>query len=397
LILRTLKIKLENRVVGLDVMRSLAILSVVFGHYINLFINHLDPVIPLTNLSLKRFVYYIVMGFDGVDLFFVLSGFLIGHSLLNSFIKGKLNFNYLLHNFWIKRWFRTLPNYIFILLVLIILSFFIPPQSETELTMAAEPFYKYFIFIQNMVHGELLFFPESWSLSIEEWFYISFPILLTFLALVKAKIVSKKHTLLFSIIGFITIGTIIRISYANSANFEIIKNSLWNRDIRTSILMRLDAIIYGVLFAYFKIYFPEFFKKFRFVFLALGIGILCFAFKTMFLNSNFSNALYFSHGLYFSFVGLGMAFLLPWFYHLKINSLLLVRGFTFLSVISYSIYLVNYTLIQHTVEHFIVGENLSISVFKCCLCVLLTLVISTLLYKFIETPFMNLRKKIIHE
>ena len=55
---------------------------------------------------------------DGVSIFFVLSGFLIGGILIKVLETEPATFK-TLFNFWIRRWFRTLPNYLFILLILI--------------------------------------------------------------------------------------------------------------------------------------------------------------------------------------------------------------------------------------------------------------------------------------
>lgn len=376
-------------------MRSLAILLVVFGHYANFFYNHLSPVIPFTNLSLKRFLYLFITGLDGVDLFFVLSGFLIGHSLLIAFVKNELNFNYLIHNFWIKRWFRTLPNYIFVLISCIILYCFIPLSSEAGNNPVST--YKYFIFIQNFFSGGLLFFPESWSLSIEEWFYISFPIVLTLFAIAFKKSEKRKYVLLTCILIFIIGGTLIRSFEVTNMDLNAIKMSLWNDNFRTVILMRLDAIIYGVLMAFIKIYLPTTFTKYRYLFLILGVAILIVAFKLYFYPSAQFNSLLFSHTYYFTLVGIGMSLTLPFFYHLKINRIFWIKFFTTISVLSYSIYLVNYSIVENTLNYLIPNDAIIFGMIKCFLALVFTFTISALLYKYIETPFMNYRKKLLNE
>jgi len=376
-------------------MRSLAILIVVFGHYINFFNNHLSPVVPFTNLSLLRFIRYVVMGIDGVDLFFVLSGFLIGHSILKMFTDKKLDFKFVLHNFWIKRWFRTLPNYFVVLSILAIVSFFISPVTVNSSNQI--PVYRYFTFTQNFLHGQLSFFTESWSLSIEEWFYISFPIGLTLIALFSMDPKIRQYLLFAYIVFFILTGTLLRYLYLQKTEFNEVNSALWNKDIRTAVVMRLDAIIYGVLMAYFKIYHSDLFTKWRYVFFVVGIGILIFAFNRMFMNPSPLIAFQFSNSYYFTFVGIGMALLLPYFYSLKVKRLFLMRFFTFISVISYSIYLVNYSIVQCSIEYYITGDTIGICVLKCSLAVLFTCLLSIVLYKYIETPFMNLREKYIQK
>lgn len=86
-----------NRVYGLDILRALAILFVIVGHGRHLLPDKLD-------------IYHQVIVFDGVSIFFVLSGFLIGGILIKMLNNRKADKN-LLFEFWSRRWFRTLPNY----------------------------------------------------------------------------------------------------------------------------------------------------------------------------------------------------------------------------------------------------------------------------------------------
>jgi peptidoglycan/LPS O-acetylase OafA/YrhL len=136
----------ENRVFGLDLMRALAIIFVVMGHGSMLEkANTNFPWIPLI---------------DGVELFFVLSGFLIGGILLKIF-QSKDSFGLkTIGNFWVRRWFRTLPNYYLILIINIIVVYFgILKQDYSAIN------WKFFLFLQNFSGSFTGFFWESWSLS----------------------------------------------------------------------------------------------------------------------------------------------------------------------------------------------------------------------------------------
>ena len=170
----------ENRVFGLDLMRSLAIIFVVMGHGFMLEkINTNFPWIKLIN---------------GVELFFVLSGFLIGGILLKLFEKNE-HFNLkTIGGFWIRRWFRTLPNYYLILLLNIVIVYFgIIKEDFSQFN------WKFFFFLQNFTKPFTGFFWESWSLSIEEWFYLLFPIILVSIyLLLKMSKIRKKDMSLFN-------------------------------------------------------------------------------------------------------------------------------------------------------------------------------------------------------
>ncbi|MFD0989494.1 acyltransferase family protein [Mariniflexile jejuense] len=91
----------KHRIFGLDVIRAVAILLVIFSHSTIL----LFPDKETTLLVIIRF-----FGTIGVDLFFVLSGFLIGGNILKQLAQEKTALKDFVY-FWIRRWFRTLPNY----------------------------------------------------------------------------------------------------------------------------------------------------------------------------------------------------------------------------------------------------------------------------------------------
>ena len=95
--------------------------------------------------------------FTGVDLFFVLSGFLVGRI----YFVGSANKQFALMDFWRARWLRTIPPYFAML-------------AGFWLFARPLPFY-YWLFAQNYV-GVIDFIP-SWSLCVEEHFYLLLPIL----------------------------------------------------------------------------------------------------------------------------------------------------------------------------------------------------------------------------
>ena len=140
----------QNRSDGLDILRSVAIWCIVFLHFENASI--LNPII----LKVKNNLWI------GVDLFFVLSGFLISSQIFNEMKNNRLS----LKTFFVKRIFRILPNYYLVLVLLIALRLL-----KNEIF----PFWKYFLFIQNF--SDLVFFLPSWSLCVEVHFYIAFSII----------------------------------------------------------------------------------------------------------------------------------------------------------------------------------------------------------------------------
>src|ERR1700750_1949584 len=114
----------QDKLFGLDHLRALEILLVVGVHYYPLF-----PHPRWTQCFLQ-------LGWTGVDLFFVLSGFLISSQLFAQIKKGR---GVSLKTFYIKRFFRILPIYFFIVAVYFLFPFF----REKE---ALAPLWKFLTF-----------------------------------------------------------------------------------------------------------------------------------------------------------------------------------------------------------------------------------------------------------
>ena len=143
----------SRRNFGLDIVRSTAILLVLASH--SLFF-----LFPFYGRQLVE--VFGVFGSYGVEIFFVLSGFLIGQLVIKEVLSppGLRG----LGHFWVRRWFRTLPPYYLVLAIR---------------TLTGHPFHwRFLVFLQNFDAKVLSSFPVSWSLSIEEWFYLLTPLLL---------------------------------------------------------------------------------------------------------------------------------------------------------------------------------------------------------------------------
>jgi peptidoglycan/LPS O-acetylase OafA/YrhL len=139
------------RIAGLDVLRALAIALVLVAHY------------PKAGTGLLTRA--LNFGWSGVDLFFVLSGYLIGGQLFAAYVAGQ---KISLAGFYARRWLRTLPNYY----VVLALYFLLPPWIAGG---APAPVWKFLSFTQNL--GIPSVFKPSWSLCVEEQFYLLFPMI----------------------------------------------------------------------------------------------------------------------------------------------------------------------------------------------------------------------------
>lgn len=147
----------SEKLYGLDHLRALAILLVFLFHYLSF--NHPGWMNGVAEV-----------GWTGVDLFFVLSGFLISGQLFGQFKRtGSIDVS----AFFIKRFFRIIPPY----LIVVALYFCVPFFRERE---ALGPLWKFLTFTHNfgldVVHRGT--FSHAWSLCIEEQFYLTLPFVL---------------------------------------------------------------------------------------------------------------------------------------------------------------------------------------------------------------------------
>src|SRR5207244_7167264 len=109
------------------------------------------------------------LGWIGVDLFFVLSGYLIGGQLLAPLARGqRIN----LGTFFARRAFRIMPAYFVVLAI-----YFLLP-SWREYPQMSQPLWKFLLSVQNIaLHGGTAF-SHAWSLAVEDQFYLVLPLLL---------------------------------------------------------------------------------------------------------------------------------------------------------------------------------------------------------------------------
>lgn len=111
-------------------------------------------------------------GWVGVDLFFVLSGYLIGGQLLDSLARaGRID----LARFYLRRALRILPAYFLVLAV----YFLIPSWREYPEIF---PLWKFVLSVQNIALQGGTAFSHAWSLAVEDQFYLVLPWLLPLLA-----------------------------------------------------------------------------------------------------------------------------------------------------------------------------------------------------------------------
>lgn len=357
----------SKRVFGLDVLRALAILLVCLLHGRELIVEQF-PNFPQL---------WIV---DGVELFFSLSGFLVGGIFIKLFYK-KDRFKFKdLYNFWIRRWFRTLPNYYFILFLNIGLLWY---WSKGQIV---SNIWKYFFFLQNFTYlDSYRFFGESWSLTIEEWFYLSFPLVcVLFSIFIKGKL---KKPILIGTIAIIVISIIMR-NVMMPRDGETMGIFDWVWQFRNVTVYRLDAIMYGVIGAYISIFYNELWLKYRNILFVIGIiGIYLMTYQYPY-TSNFRMV---NSDILSS---LSILALLPMLSNWKqCKYKWISEPITIISKISYSMYLINATLLMGFLNRYfpVIDRPSAVKVY--ILFWVLTLGLSYLNFTYFEKPTTKLREK----
>lgn len=171
----------KARIPELDGIRGIAILSVVCFHYISM-----EGVVAPGSIT-DRLQRLVMLGGTGVDLFFVLSGFLIGGILLDA-----RESSHYFSTFYVRRFFRIIPVYFAWIIAYILIAAFggrhllafshsgIAPRLDSMI-------YNHFLFLQNFYLDQLrglagAWFDHTWSLAVEEQFYLVIPLIVWLLS-----------------------------------------------------------------------------------------------------------------------------------------------------------------------------------------------------------------------
>lgn len=211
----------RERVLGLDVLRSMAILLVVASHYLN-------------NMA---FWYGVTTGprvsFSGdlgVDMFFALSGFLIGRIVLDIVSRSPTKRDLIV--FLVRRWMRTVPAY---LMWLVVITVCFPPATDPVRNLVQFATFTQNLF-QPMPPG--YWFAVSWSLTIEEWFYLLFGCG----AIVTVALVHRREAI-WATLAILLVGPLL-LRLSTPAKHFIDAGYI------KMVPFRLDEIGYGVVFAW---------------------------------------------------------------------------------------------------------------------------------------------------
>jgi peptidoglycan/LPS O-acetylase OafA/YrhL len=357
---------ISHKLHGLDHLRTVAIAFVFIFHYGYIFAS------PAWVRTIGKF------GWTGVDLFFVLSGYLIASQLFEKIARSN---SFSIKSFFIKRFFRIIPAYLFI----VALYYFFPFVRERS---SLAPIWKYLTFTQNFgldlrTQGT---FSHAWSLCVEEQFYFLFPFILT--ALLFFKIFRKSFWLLP--ILFIS-GIVLRFYLYQHFSQPTPE---WHKLIYYPTYCRLDGLLAGISIAalfQFKPIWKEKITRYGNILFIVSLAILSIAYFICEDEQSFIASVY-----GFPLVSLGYAFMVtsaisPTSFLYKFNS----RITATIATLSYAIYLVHKITLHISQEEISKSGIEKNSNIMFVICIIASIVCAYLMNILIEKPFLRVRKKLL--
>src|SRR5580704_9327883 len=242
----------QVRIPELDGLRGIAILLVVSIHYFH------DPDAKLPRL-LRYLQTLFALGWTGVDLFFILSGFLIGGILL----EARNSPNYF-KTFYVRRVFRIIPIYYLWIVCLIVLvfvgsQFFSSHMQSGQVPSINWAICAHFLFLQNLSTGNystlaVWWLGVTWSLAVEEQFYLVAPLLVRFLSrwrliafLSCAVFAAPCCRILVRALAPMWVGTIYRVTpfRADTLALGVLAAIFWRDPESREWLSRNKSLLYG--------------------------------------------------------------------------------------------------------------------------------------------------------
>ena len=358
--------ELPSHIPALDGIRALAVLAVIASH-LPVLLRFQQPT-PWTRLN-KMFSG----GFLGVDVFFVLSGFLITSLLFKEHARfHKIN----LKQFFARRALRLFPA----LYVLLAVDFLIALYEKSSLVGQLNITWATVLYLNNwymlgpaLRHGPADFqtnLGHLWSLSVEEQFYLIWPI--TIYVIMKLK--RSKTFLPMLVVVFISLIALRRSMLGHEINYEFVRS-------RTD--ARLDSLLIGALLAI----------CFRYLRIDAKILSYCaYAAIPIFLviayhgpKSPFLFTIGYTIVAILAFIMIYASVENAW----GLNKFLELRWLTFIGQISYGLYLWHFVVFMFLSKHFFVGPRLM----RICVGLIITSVITLLSWYFVEKPFLRLKDR----
>ncbi len=361
------------RLHGLDTLRALAILIVMLYHL------NIQGLLPASLGPLAR------IGWIGVDLFFVLSGFLIGSQLFKPYLIGEQPS---LGKFYKRRAFRILPAFFVVLLLYVL----VPLWREAPGPYAG---WQYASFTWNLL---LLGYPENrafshvWSLCVEEHFYLVFPLLLLLL-MRKPAVWKTAVVFLLIVLGGIAVRAWLFHSFVEPADDE--QGHMMMKFIYYPTYSRLDGLLAGVSLAVVQTFKPQWWSRCNGHSGSLAaVGLICVLGALRLCDFNYpSPDLPMSILFAFPVLACGFGLLVASAVCEKGLMRTKIPGASTLAALAFSLYLTHKS-VAHAVHSLLPTLTAQTGWQSAAIYALACLGVSSLLYGAIERPFITLRARL---
>jgi peptidoglycan/LPS O-acetylase OafA/YrhL len=361
----------------LDGFRGLAALLVLLSHIFN------------EQFTSFPFVdsFVVFSGHSGVELFFVLSGFLISYPFWNNYYFEHKTYSY--RNFYLRRALRVLPLFYLSFLFFLFLSAYINGNLSDHLKII--PFY---LFQIHNFSAEINFLnPPSWTIAVELHFYL----LLSLFFLWK-----KNNSLRSSAITLFII-LVILFGYKMLACEYVVDPHTYRNLIYANTFARLDQFIAGIFLAllYRSIRTSDALRKnieqYKFLFLLSGaflLFILPWAESQIILSGK-------TYGNYFYLILIPTLTALAWAFVLLsglcrlkvISNIFSTNILSMLGKLSFSIYLLHLPLFSWIFKPYFIKYFSSNELLCSFLFIPFIIIVSAISYTLIEKPFLRIKSK----
>jgi peptidoglycan/LPS O-acetylase OafA/YrhL len=357
-----------HRANGLDTLRAAAITLVFMNHY-EAFVS-----------DVPTFGWGSTVGWAGVDLFFVLSGYLIANQLFAGIARGE---TLALQSFYARRALRTLPVFWLILSLYFLFPAFMGGQP-------LPPLWRFLTFTQNIGLMPGTGLSHAWSLCIEEQFYLILPLLLT--AGARISLGTRQGWLLLGLLILIGVASRAILWLSHGANF-----GGYYPNIYYSTLCRFDEFLPGIAVAMLKNFYRPLWQRVirhgqRLLLVGtITTGTLFYLICEFNTIEGYGRPFLMTTTIYsllaMSFAVLVTAALSPdsWLSRLRIP------GAYHIALWSYSIYLSHKAvmmILRRDLEPFALP-----SIALTCIIAVASILSGALLYRLVEAPFMALRDR----
>jgi peptidoglycan/LPS O-acetylase OafA/YrhL len=354
----------SGRRFGLDVMRAVAIVCVVIAHSTPLFFEEWNSVRDI-------FKWFVNLGTIGVDIFFALSGYLIGAILWRSL--AQFNNPAVLKRFLMRRWLRTLPA---AYVSAIVIWFIAAPKNILD--------YLASILFVGAVNPFRFSYEMNywWSLSIEELFYVLFPIVL--FGLMKKLPPQRAFLITIGIVaGIAFISRMLLIWYLPYSPID------YGQRISHINYASLDSMVWGIILQLVRRQRADWFVRLSNI--GFAPGAIVFLTGVVLLLDPFRwelATIFFCH----IFITVGAVLMIPAFE--SINTLgwtYIDRIVSWIALISYSLYLYNCIIGIFAVGHYGYASSWGMLAHSLTVYFGLTVILSALSYYLVEAPVLRWR------